>query len=310
MIRSMLAPLFSRSRLFLGGLGLMMAALGVGLAGPAAAGATGQPTPWQIGMQPGVSPVKTELHEFHLLLMVLMTLVVLVVLGLLGYVMWRFRAKANPEPAKFSHNTTVEVIWTVVPVIILLVIAIPSFRLMYFMDRAEDPELSVKITGYQWHWGYEYSGISDEFAEVSIPEYLSYMIPDEDLGPNDVRLLSTDTKVVLPVNTDIQFLVTAADVLHSWALPAFGIKRDAVPGRLNETWARVEKEGVYYGQCSEICGINHAFMPAEVHVVSREVFDRWVELMGEDSFEAMEYIEQVHADRIAAQQEVALADID
>lgn len=261
--------------------------------------AAGQPEPWGLGLQPGVSPVKTQLHDFHLLLMVLMTVVVLVVTGLLAYVMFRYRAKANPEPAKFSHNTTVEVIWTAVPVIILVIIAIPSFRLMYFMDRTEDPAFTLKVTGYQWYWGYEYTGGTDAYPELEIPEYLSYMVPDDEIDPErgQVRLLSTDTKVVLPVDTDIQILVTAADVLHSWAVPAFGIKRDAVPGRLNETWVRVEEEGVYYGQCSEICGINHAFMPAEIHVVSKEVFAEWTAKMAEDTFEAMEFIEAHSAER-------------
>lgn len=242
----------------------------LGAAGVAAAqDAVGQPTPWQLGFQTAVTPVAEQMHQFHHLLLVIITVISLFVLGLLIYVGVRFRASRNPTPSKTSHNTLVEVIWTVVPVLILLVIAIPSFRLLYYGDRAQDPEMTLIAKGYQWYWGYEY-------PDQQIPEFQSFMVPEEDLAEGQVRLLSTDAPVILPVDTDIQILVTAGDVLHSWAMPSMGVKTDAVTGRTNETWVRIEEEGVYYGQCSEVCGTGHAFMPIEVHAVSREEFDNWV----------------------------------
>ena len=243
----------------------MLALGGLGIGSATAA----QPEPWQIGLQPAVSPVASQINDFHNLLLYIIIAIAVFVVVLLGYVMWRFSAKRNPTPSKTSHNTMIEVIWTVIPVIILLVIAVPSFRLLYFMDRVADPEMTVVVQGYQWYWGYE-------FPDQQIPEFASYMIPDEEITEDQIRLLSVDTPLVLPVDTDIQILVTAGDVLHAWAVPAFGVKMDAVPGRMNETWVRIEEEGTYYGQCSEICGTGHAYMPIEVHAVSREAFDAWV----------------------------------
>ena len=199
------------------------------------------------------------------------------VLLLLVYVVARYNKRSNPEPKQFSHNVTIEVIWTAIPLVILLIIVVPSFKLLYFIDRTAEPEMTLKVTGYQWYWGYEYpdhEGIS----------FLSYMIPDDEINKakGEKRLLSTDTKVVLPVDTNIQILVTAADVLHSWAVPSLGIKTDSVPGRLNETWVNIKKPGVYYGQCSELCGKDHAYMPIEIHAVSKEEFKRWVERAKEE----------------------------
>ncbi len=224
----------------------------------------GAPLPWQLGLQSAASPVKAQIHDFHTLLMVLMTLVVVVVLGLLLFVTIRFRRSANPNPAKFSHNTTVEVIWTAIPVLILVIIAYFSFPLIYYMDKTATPDLTVEVTGYQWYWGYAY-------PDHEIDEFLAVMIPDEEIEPHELRLLSTDQKMVVPVGKRVQVLVTAADVLHSFALPSFGVKKDAVPGRLNETWFQAERTGVYYGQCSELCGTGHAFMPSEIHVVEEDV---------------------------------------
>lgn len=226
----------------------------------------------QLGMQEAASPSAEHLHNFHDLLMYIITGIVIFVLALLIFVVVRFNKKANPEPQQFSHNTLLEVVWTIVPVLILLVIVVPSFKLLYFLDRTEEPEMTLKVTGYQWYWGYEYpdhEGIN----------FLSYMIPAEDIdvSKGEKRLLSTDTKVVLPVDTNIAIQVTAADVLHAFALPALGVKIDAVPGRLNETWVRITKPGVYYGQCSELCGKDHSFMPIEIHAVSKEEFKAWVE---------------------------------
>ena len=247
---------------------ILTAVTGLPALGAASAFAA-QPQNWQLGLQPAASPVADRMHDFHTLLLVIITAVCVFVLALLAFVMWRFSARRNPTPSKTAHNTLIEVVWTIVPVLILLVIAVPSFRLLYYMDRATDPEMTLIVYGYQWYWGYEY-------PDQQIPEYASYMIPDDELAPDQVRLLSVDNPIVLPVDTDIQILITAGDVLHSWAMPAFGIKTDAVPGRMNETWVRIDEEGTYFGQCSEICGTGHAFMPIEVRAVSREAFDDWV----------------------------------
>ena len=196
------------------------------------------------------------------------TAITLVVLGLMVYVMLRFNAKANPEPSKTTHNTLVEVVWTVVPILILVIIAIPSFRLLYYQRVLPEADMTVKATGYQWYWGYEYPDHGG-FA------FDSLMLNDDERG-DQPRLLATDTAMVVPVNTTVRVIVTGADVLHSWAMPAFGVKMDAVPGRLNETWFRAEQTGTYYGQCSELCGIRHAFMPIRVEVVEPEAFASWV----------------------------------
>lgn len=251
--------------------------LGLGLLWAPDAMANGIPVDWQLGMQDAGSPSAEHLHEFHNFLLYIITGISVFVLLLLVYVVLRFNKKANPEPKQFSHNVLIEVIWTVIPVVILLVIVVPSFKLLYFLDRTAEPEMTLKVTGYQWYWGYEYpdnEGIN----------FLSYMIPTDELDEarGDKRLLSTDTKVVLPVDTNIQILVTAADVLHSFAVPALGIKTDAVPGRLNETWVNISKPGIYYGQCSELCGKDHAFMPIEIHAVPKDEFEAWVEKAKEE----------------------------
>lgn len=231
-----------------------------------------QPHPKQLGLQDAASPVMEQIVWFHDdLLMPLITGIVVFVAALLIYVMVRFNAKANPEPSTTTHNVPLEIIWTIVPVILLIIVAIPSFRLLYLGAVHPEPELTVKATGYQWYWGYEYmdnGGLS----------FMANMIPDKeiDASKGQVRLLSTDEPIVLPVDTNILFQVTAADVLHAFAVPAFGIKVDAVPGRLNETWVKITKPGVYYGQCSELCGTRHGFMPIEVHAVSKEDFNKWV----------------------------------
>ena len=206
------------------------------------------------------------------MLLVIISAITAFVTLLLAYIMLRFNRRANPTPSTTSHNVPLEIVWTIVPVLILIVIVIPSMKLLYYSDRTTDPEMTLKVTGYQWYWGYEYP----DYEGIN---FMSYPIKDEDIDPSkgDVRLLSTDNAVVLPVDTNIQVLITAADVLHSWAVPAFGVKTDAVPGRTNETWVRITKPGIYYGQCSEICGQGHAYMPIEIHAVSKEEFKRWVE---------------------------------
>lgn len=234
----------------------------------------GQPTPWAIGLQPSVTPVKDKMHFFHnSLLLPIITVITLFVLLLLIIVVARFRAAKNPTPSRTTHNTMLEVVWTLVPVLILVVIVIPSMKMLYFVDRTHNPEMTLKVTGYQWYWGYSY-------PDQGIEEITANMVPTDELKEGQPRLLAADNEVVLPVDTDIRVLVTANDVIHSWAMPAFGVKTDAVPGRTNETWVRVEKEGVYYGQCSEICGVNHAFMPIQVRAVSKEAFAEWVKEKG------------------------------
>ncbi len=227
-----------------------------------------QPKPWQLGFQDAATNNMAQITTFNDFLLILMTAITLVVLGLMIFVMLRFNAKANPEPSKTTHNTLVEVVWTIVPILILVIIAIPSFRLLYYQRVLPEADMTIKATGYQWYWGYEYPDHGG-FA------FDSLMLNDDERG-DQPRLLATDTAMVVPVDTTVRVVVTGADVLHSWAMPAFGVKMDAVPGRLNETWFRAEKTGTYYGQCSELCGIRHAFMPIRVEVVEPDAFASWV----------------------------------
>lgn len=234
-----------------------------------------QPTPWQMGFQPAASPVMEWVDGFHDFLLIVITLISVFVLALMIYVFIKFNAKANPTPSRTTHNTTIEVLWTVIPIIILVVIAVPSFKLMYYADRAVDADMTLKVAGNQFFWTYEYPD-HDELTFDAI------MVDDADLKDGDLRLLTTDNAVVLPVDTTIRLLLTANDVIHAWAVPAFGVKMDAVPGRLNETWFRIDKEGMYYGQCSELCGSNHGFMPIMVKAVSKDEFAAWVEKAKEE----------------------------
>lgn len=229
-----------------------------------------EPKPWEINLQPPFSPVMEQLHHFHNLLLVIITAVVIVVLGLLGYVIFRFNARRNPVPSKTSHNTLLEVVWTAVPIMILVVIAIPSLRLLYFSAKAQDPEMTLKVTGHQWYWSYAYPDHGDLTFD-SIP------VADDQLQPGQPRLLAVDNPVVLPVDTTVQVLVTADDVIHNWAVPSLGLKKDATPGRVNETWVRITQPGTYYGMCSELCGVNHYFMPIQIEALSKEDFAAWTE---------------------------------
>ncbi len=228
----------------------------------------GMPQPWQIGYQPASSPMMDSIYDFHDLLLVIIFAISIFVLLLMLYVMVRFRASKNPNPSRNSHNTLVEVAWTVVPVLILVIIAIPSFRLLYFEDRSVDADLTVKAIGHQWYWSYEYADEGLAFDAL--------MVADADLKPGQPRLLTTDTAVVVPIDKKVRVLTTASDVLHSWTIPAFGIKKDSVPGRINETWFVAQKAGIYYGQCSELCGVNHAFMPITLIALAQEDYDRWL----------------------------------
>ena len=228
-----------------------------------------QPRPWQIDFQAPASPIMQELHNFHNFLFLVTTAIVLFVTFLIAYVAFRFNAKSNPIPAKFTHNITIEVIWTVIPIIILIIIAIPSFRILKMAEHIPESDLTIKVVGSQWYWTYSY-------PDHEGVEFDSYMIEDKDLKPGQLRLLEVDNRIVVPEGKVIKFLITASDVIHSFAVPSLGIKTDAVPGRINETWTRIDKRGVYYGQCSELCGVKHGFMPIAIEVVSEEEFNNWL----------------------------------
>lgn len=244
----------------------------IGVSGSAFAAVEGQPTPWQLGFQPAASLLKERIESLHDLLLVIITVITIFVMALLGYAMFRFRASANPKPSKTTHNTMIEVLWTVVPVMILVVIAVPSFRLLYYSDKAKDAEMTLKVVGHQWYWAYEYPD-SGNFT------FDSYIIPESDIKPGDgnIRLLSVDNRAVIPVDTTIRVLITSSDVMHSWFVPALALQKYAFPGRTNEIWVKATKEGVFYGQCNQICGVNHGYMPIAVEVVSKAKYAAWVE---------------------------------
>ncbi len=232
-------------------------------------GMADQPQPWQMYFQTPATPVMEHLYDFHTLLLYIEGGIVFVVAVLLIYVIVRFRASKNPIPSKRAHNTLIEVVWTIIPVMILAVIAFPSFRLLYMMDVTPKAELTVKAIGNQWYWTYEYPDYDIRFD--------STLIPEDQLKPGQLRLFEVDNRLVVPTHTNIRVLTTSTDVIHSWAVPAFGVKKDSIPGRLNETWFNVKKEGVYYGQCSELCGMKHGFMPIVVQAVPKAQFDKWIE---------------------------------
>ncbi|RPH06425.1 MAG: cytochrome c oxidase subunit II [Alphaproteobacteria bacterium TMED93] len=232
----------------------------------------GVATNWGIDLQNPISEVAKDVYDMHFFVFIVMTLITLFVLGLLIWVCYRYSEKNNKNPSKTVHNTLVEILWTAIPVLILVVIAVPSFKLLYKQDVIPEPDLTIKAIGYQWYWGYEYP----DHGNFS---YEAFMLQGEDEvedGRPFKRMLTTDTIVVVPVNKIVRVQVTAADVLHSWAVPAFSVKTDAVPGRLNETWFKAEKTGIYYGMCSELCGVNHQSMPIEIHVVTENEFTKWV----------------------------------
>jgi cytochrome c oxidase subunit 2 len=229
------------------------------------------PRPWQLNMQAPATPQAEMLYDFHTLLTWVCVGISVFVLALLVVCLVRFNEKANPVPAKWSHNTMIEVIWTVVPVLILVAIAVPSYRILYYLDHTTEAEMTLKITGNQWFWSYEYVDAGVSFDAIAIPD------ADIDVKAGQHRLLETDRHVILPVDTNIRLLFTANDVIHAWTVPAFGVKLDNMPGRINETWTRITKPGRYYGQCSELCGVDHSYMPIVVDAVSKEEYQRWVE---------------------------------
>jgi cytochrome c oxidase subunit 2 len=252
------------------------AVLTIGLfGGGAALAGDGQPSPWQLGFQPSATPVMEDIASFHDALLYVITAIAGFVLVLLLVIMVRFNRRANPNPSRVTHNTLIEVVWTVVPIMILTGIAIPSFKLLFYQQNIPQADLTVKATGNQWYWNYAYPD-NGKF------DFDSRMLDEKDRAkskPNEPRLLAVDNDIVVPVNKVVRVQVTAdaAGVIHSFAVPSFGIKIDAVPGRLNETWFQATREGTYYGQCSELCGRDHAFMPIVVRVVSDADFAKWVE---------------------------------
>jgi cytochrome c oxidase subunit 2 len=241
---------------------------GIFMSGVAFAG-VGQPSPWQLGFQQPATPVMENIVTFHNYLLWLITAITAFVLVLLVIVFVRFNAKANPTPSRTTHNTLLEVMWTLVPVVILVAIAVPSFKLLFFELTVPPADVTVKATGKQWYWSYSYPDAKFE--------YDSLMLKDGERKPDQPRLLAVDNALVVPVNKVVRVQVIGSDVIHSFSVPAFGIKIDAVPGRLNETWFKAEREGIYYGQCSELCGRDHAFMPIEVKVVSEKDYAAWLE---------------------------------
>jgi len=253
---------------------LVLAFAVFGIAAIAAVAGAAEPKPWQLGFQPPATPVMERLEAFHNGLwppglLVITFLIATFVLVLLGVAMWRFNHQRHPVPTRTSHNTVIEMLWTVVPVLILVIIAIPSFKLMYYMDRVPNPDMTIKVTGHQWYWTYEYpdqNGLSFD----------SNLIPEAELKLGQKRLLEVDNPLVVPVDTVIRVYITGTDVIHSWFVPSFGVQEYAIVGRLNESWMNVEHPGVYYGQCNQICGINHAFMPIKVEAVSKDDFQRWL----------------------------------
>ena len=229
-----------------------------------------QPRDWQLGFQDAASQSMYEIVSFHnsILLPIIIAISVFV-LFLMAYACFRFRESRNPNPSKTTHNVAIEVLWTLIPCLILIVMAVPSFKILYSQDTIPKADVTIKAIGYQWYWGYEYPDENIIFD--------SYMIEDKDLLPGQPRLLAVDNEVIVPVNKVVKVLITANDVLHAWALPAFGVKRDAMPGRVNETWFKADRVGTFYGQCSELCGIKHAFMPITVKVVTDEEYQEWLE---------------------------------
>ncbi len=241
---------------------LSLAALLLG----AGAAAADEPQPWQMGMQTPASEVADRIHAFHSLLLWIITAITIFVLALLVYVMWRFRESRNPVPTRTSHNTLIEVLWTVIPIMILVIIAIPSFKLLYYEERIPPADLTVKVTGHQWYWSYDYP----DNGKIQFDS----MLPDEN-PKTGLRLLDVDNRMIVPVHANVRILVASDDVIHAWVVPSLGLQVNAVPGRLNELWVNIDREGVYYGQCTQLCGVNHGFMPIVVEAVSKDKFTSW-----------------------------------
>lgn len=233
------------------------------------------PKPWQLGFQPAATPTMERIESLHNILLIIISLIALLVACLIGYILWRFRASKNKSPSTRAHNPILEITWTTLPVLILVFIAFPSFKLMFYLDKVPEPEMTIKVSGAMWYWNYEYPEHGVEFD--------SRLIKDEELKSGQIRLLAVDNELVVPTNTNVRILFTASDVIHSWGVPAFGVKKDCVPGRLNEAWINVTREGTFYGQCYELCGMDHGFMPIAVRAVSKQEFAQWLQQKSSES---------------------------
>ena len=229
-----------------------------------------EPHHWQMGFQKSATYLMDEIINLYNFVMYILIVVTIVVFSIMVYIVLKFNAKTNPLPAKFDNNLTIEVVWTVIPIILLIIMAVPSFKILREIQKVPKSDMTVKVVGHQWYWRYIY-------PDHQNIEFESYMIQDKDLKPWHKRLLDVDNRLVLPVDSVVRFIITGADVIHSFAVPSAGIKTDAIPGRMNETWIKFREKGVYYGQCSELCGANHGFMPIAIEVVSKEDFNSWVE---------------------------------
>lgn len=227
------------------------------------------PTPWAVGMQAGFSPVKRDINALNHLVFIIIALISALVGGLLAWVIYRYNAKRSPQSSTLTHNTTVEVLWTVLPILILVLIAIPSFRLVYYEDRTDKPDMTIKVIGHQWYWEYSYPDLKNL-------DFSSYIVPDDKLKPGQPRLLTVDKELVLPVGKNIRILATSGDVIHSFFIPSLGVQRYAIPGRTIETWVRIDQPGLYYGECNQVCGTNHSRMPIAVRGLTPAAFQNWV----------------------------------
>jgi cytochrome c oxidase subunit 2 len=233
-------------------------------------GVVGAPHPWEIGMQHSYGPIKDRIIDLHNEVLVIITVITLFVAGLIGWIIYRYNSQRNPVPTQTSHNTILEIAWTVLPVLILVIIAIPSFKLIYYQDRTPDPDMTIKVTGHQWYWEYSYP----DQGNVDIE---SRYVTDDDLKPGQLRLLDVDNQMVIPVGKKIRILTNSTDVIHSFFIPSFGVQRYAIPGRTIETWMEADTVGTFYGECNQICGENHSRMPISVRAVSEADFKTWVE---------------------------------
>lgn len=258
----------------LGILGVLSAIAALGVASSTQAQpVVGVPRDWQMGFPPAYTPLMERVESLNNLLLVIISLICAFVLALLLYAVWRFHASRNPTPTTTTHNTVIEIAWTVIPILILVIIAIPSFRLLYYGDKATDAVFTVKVTGHQWYWQYEYP----DQGNFSVDSRILSEADRVKQKPNVPRLLAVDEEMVIPKGTTIRIIGTAADSMHGWTVWGFGLKKTVIPGRLNEGWINVHDEGYYFGQCSQICGNNHSYMPIAVRVVSQPEFDKWVE---------------------------------
>jgi cytochrome c oxidase subunit 2 len=256
-------------RMFLRLIGFAMTGATVLATGGMASAGVGQPSPWQLGLQGSASPVMDDIVWFHDFLLWIIAAITFFVLALLAVIVVKFNARSNPVPSRTTHHTALEVIWTIVPVVILVSIAIPSFKLLFLELKVPPADITVKATGKQWFWSYDYPDVKLGFD--------SLMLQDKDRKADQPRLLAVDNEMVVPVNKVVRLIVTGADVIHSFSIPSFGIKIDGVPGRINETWFKAEREGMYYGQCSQLCGRDHAFMPIAIRVVKDSEYAAWLD---------------------------------